>query len=414
MLFLLPYSKQSKQVVMLYSTTILGVMIGVLNSVINTRSLPPELYGDVRYVQNIISFISSLLLVGFFTSGSRLLALSKDESISRRIRGSMVVILVITIAVVMLCMTGFYIVSKENGQSNMSPLWLASIFLCGNILMLNYVNTTAQGDNHIGRISVARLLPSFLYCGAAWLIYRQFGATPVLMLILYNGIAFLVLFFVIWSTRPTFFDLRNSFKALYEENKSYGFNIYVGSVVGVSTGYISGITLGYFCENNASVGFYTLALTICGPLSMLPAIIGTTFFKRFAVEKRISRTVLLLSFVLTSISGIIFIFFIQYVVNYLYDESYSSVSTYAKWLAVAYCLHGLGDMINRFLGAHGQGKQIRNSAIACGIVKTFGSFLFVYLWRINGAVLTAILGSTVYFICLMVYYIKFVNLKSAL
>ena len=349
------------------------------------------------------------LVCYLFVSGSRLLALSKDENYSRRIRGAMVVILTITIFIVMICMTIFYFVSVAQGKTNLKSLWLVSIPLCGNVLMLNYVNTTAQGDNHIGRISIARLAPSAIYCLLAYFIYRSFGATPILMLLLYNGISVLILFFVIWSTKPSFENLRLSFKQLYEENKSYGFNVYIGSVVGVSTGYIAGITLGYFCENNAGVGFYTLALTISHPLSMLPAIIGTTFFKRFANENRISRKIMFASFGITAISCLLFIAFIHIVVNLLYDESYSSVSTYAKWLSIGTSLHGLGDMINRFLGAHGQGRQIRNSAIACGTVKTIGSILFVYLWQINGAVLSAILGSSVYFACLIIYYLNYIK-----
>ena len=51
-------SKQKQQVVLLYFTTMVGVVLGVLASVINTRFLSPSDYGDVRYVQNIINFIS--------------------------------------------------------------------------------------------------------------------------------------------------------------------------------------------------------------------------------------------------------------------------------------------------------------------------------------------------------------------
>lgn len=68
-----------RQVVLPYVTTMLGVVLGVLASIINTRFLSPVDYGDVRYVQNIINFVASLLLFGYFLSGSRLLALSKDE-----------------------------------------------------------------------------------------------------------------------------------------------------------------------------------------------------------------------------------------------------------------------------------------------------------------------------------------------
>ena len=63
-------SKQNKQVVILYASTLLGTLLGVLSSVINTRFLDPIDYGDVRYVQNIINLIASLLLFGYSRSGT--------------------------------------------------------------------------------------------------------------------------------------------------------------------------------------------------------------------------------------------------------------------------------------------------------------------------------------------------------
>ena len=47
-----------------------------------------------------------------------------------------------------------------------------------------------------------------------------------------------------------------------------------------------------FNEDNTEVGFYTLALTVTTPLSTLPAIIGTTYFKQFATQPRIPSKVL--------------------------------------------------------------------------------------------------------------------------
>lgn len=402
--------KQKKQAVLLYMTTALGVLVGVLSSVVNTRALPPELYGNVRYVQNIISFVSSLLLVGYFVSGSRLLALSKSEEYSRRIRGIMCVILAITIGIVMLTMLVMYLYTKLMGeQTGMMSLYLISVPLCGTVLMLNYVNTTAQGDNHIGRISLARLLPSALYVAIAYLIYRVFEATPELMLILYNGIATIVLGIVIISTKPSFKNLKDSFALLNAENRQYGFNVYLGSLAGVSTGYIAGITLGIFCENNANVGFYTLAQSLSAPLAMLPVTIGTTYFKRFASENRISKKILLYSIGLTAASCVLFILLIKYVVLFLYNESYYSVATYASWLVLGTCMQGLGDMFNRFLGAHGKGKQIRNAAFAGGAVLVIGSTVLVRYFQIEGAIVTRILHAMVYLSLMCYYYIVFVR-----
>ena len=407
-------SKQQKQAAFLYATTAVGILVGMLSSVINTRALPPEAYGNVRYVQNLISFISSFLLVGFFVSGSRLLALSKDEEYSRRIRGIMCVILAITVGIVMLVMTGMSIYTGFfDAGSGMLSLYLIAIPFCGNVLMLNYVNTTAQGDNHIGRISAARLLPSLLYVMVAYFVFKYFGASSELMLLMFNGFSVLVLLIIIISTKPSFKDLKGTFRILNEENKKYGFNVYLGSLADNTTSYLAGITLGMFCENNANVGFFTLAVTLSQPLTMLPSIIGTTYFKRFASENKISRKVMLGSVGLTLASLILFVLCIKYVVMFLYNESYYCVATYASWLAVRACLQGMGDMINRFLGAHGQGKQLRNGAFACGAVVLTGSFVLVYFLQVDGAIITKILGSLVYLFMMCYYYVKFTRQQKA-
>lgn len=399
-------SKQNKQIIILYGSSVLGLLIGVLNSVVNTRALEPSLYGDVRFVQNIISFISSLLLVGYFVSGSRLLALSKDENYSRKIRGAMVTILALTVSIVMLCMAILSVVYSLQGKDNMALLFVASIPCCGNVLMLNYINTTAQGDNHIGRISIARLLPSFLYLIIACLVFNAFGASPVLMLLMFNGLSVFVLLIVIYTTKPSFKFLKESFHILHEENKTYGLNVYLGSLAGVSTSYIAGITLGQFCSDNTSVGFYTLALTLANPLSMLPSIIATTYFKRFATQYSIDKKVLINSIMITVLSLFIYILFIDIAVDILYNESYSKVSTYAVWLGLATSIHGFGDMFNRFLGAHGKGKYLRNASFACGFIITVGSVILVYFFQIQGAIITKILGSVIYLSVLFFYYMK--------
>ncbi len=404
-------SKQKKQVLVLYASSILGMLLGVVNSVLNTRSLDPVPYGDVKYVQNILSFVSSLLLIGYFVSGSRLLALSKNEDYSRRIRGAMCFLLAITVGVLGLVMLVLYFFTMVAGNENESLryLYLISVPLGGNVLLLNYVNNTAQGDNQIGRISLARLLPSFVYLIVAGLIYHFFGATPVLMLSLYNGLAVLILGIIIISTKPSFKGLKESLRLLNEENKKYGFDVYLGSLAGVSTTYIAGITLGKFCLDNSSVGFYTLALTMAMPLTMLPSIIGTTYFKTFANTNEISKKVLIYSVGITLLSLLCFVLFVDWIVSILYNESYQSVSSYASYLAIATSVHGIGDMFNRFLGAHGKGKELRNSAVLSGIVVVIGSFILVYYFQITGAIITKILGSVVYFSMMLFYYIKFVK-----
>ena len=388
-----------------------GILLGVLSSIINTRFMDPKDYGDVRYVQNIILFIASLLLFGYFLSGSRLLALSQNECYSRRIRGAMIVILLFASFILILSTIVCFFIHYTNYE--LAFLFIVSLPVCCYPLFSNYVGTTAQGDNQIGRLSLARLLPGLLYVPISYLIFNNFGATSTKMILLQWGIATLVLLAIICSTRPSFKNLKQVFKEINKENKDYGLQLYIGSLVMVATNYIAGITIGLLNSDKSEVGFYTLSLTVTHPLTTLPAIIGTTYFKKFASQPYIPANVLKASVLLSVTSCLLFIILIKPIVSFLYSEEYAIVGTYAIWLSAGFCIHGFGDMINRYLGSHGQGKSIRNSSIANGLCKLFGYTVLVYFWNTKGALFTNVLCSFIYCVVLLYYYKKFISQKDA-
>ena len=114
-------NKHIKQSVVLFAASALSVVLGVVTSVFNTSMLSPSEYGDVRYVNNILNFVASLLLFGYFVSGSRMLALSKDENRSRQIRGVMVVILLVASLVLAISMVVCYYIHREWLNPNVRP-----------------------------------------------------------------------------------------------------------------------------------------------------------------------------------------------------------------------------------------------------------------------------------------------------
>ena len=153
-------TKTKKQVSVLYASSMIGIVVGVLVSILNTRNLAPAEYGDVRYVNNIISFFSGLLLFGYFISGSRLLALSKSEQETREIKGLLITILGITNLILMVIVAICGLVHHFYLAKEFYYLFYLTLPVCGGVaLLLNYVNTSAQGDNSIYTIACARLLP---------------------------------------------------------------------------------------------------------------------------------------------------------------------------------------------------------------------------------------------------------------
>lgn len=397
--------KQRRQIAILYGSTLAGVLLGVLSSIVNTRFLVPAEYGDVRYVQNIINFLATFLIFGYFLSGARLMALSDDRQHVARIKGTMILILCVACFVLSMAMPVCYFL--HTNKPTVAVLFLASMPVCFYPLFLNYIDQTAQGDNQIVHLSMARLLPYLFYVPIGYAVYSHFGATSVRMVLLQWGLYSLIYVGIIIATRPAFNNLRPIWRQLNEENRRYGLQLYIGSLVMVSTNYLAGISLGYFNHDNSEVGFYTLALTVTTPLAALPSIIGTTYFKKFAKQLCIPRKVIIVTVFMTAATCVLFVLLIHPVVRFLYTDKYAVVGTYASILSVGFCIHGLGDMFNRYLCSHGQGVSVRNASIANGIFKIFGYTVLVALFNTNGAIATTIICDVVYFSCLIYYYLKF-------
>ena len=400
--------KGRKQIIILYLATFFGAILNFVASKVNTDFLSTSDYGNVRYVLNIIQLFSWVVLFGWFMSGSRLLALSYDSKISARIRGALIVLL--SVAAVMLMIITLAAGVIHSGNGTVRSLFYCAIPVCIYPLLTNYINTTAQGDNHIGRLALARLLPVLCYIPAALFLFRHFGADSRTVIWLHWGICSAVIILIIITTRPAFSNLKPVFRSLGEENRSYGIQLYWGSLAMVATNYLAGVVLGFLDQDKSNVGFYTLALSFAQPLSYLPGIVGTTYFKRFAHEERIPGKVFAMTLFITVVTCIGFIVFVHPVMK-LYNESYGIVARYASCLAIGFSIHGVGDMINRYLGSHGQGRSIRNSSFLCGAVKIAGSFLLVWLWNVNGAIITMILSSAVYALSLFIGYRSFVKRK---
>lgn len=394
-----------KQIGLLYVSTLAGVGLGVLSSIVNTRFLPPADYGDVRYVQNIINFVSVFLIFGYFLSGARLMALSNEEHYTRKVKGSMLIVLIAACFILATAMPVCYFLHLD--KPTVAFLFLVSLPICSYPILLNYIDQTTQGDNQIGRLSIARILPYLIYVPVGYAVYSYFGATSTNMMLLQWGIYSAVYIAVIISTKPIFRNIKPVWIQLQKENKEYGIQLYLGSLVMVASNYIAGISLGYFNHDNSEVGFYTLALTVTAPLAYLPTIVGTTYFKKFASQSFIPSKVVYATVLMTIISCILFLLIIRPVVTFLYTDKYTVVGIYASYLSIGFCIHGLGDMYNRYLCSQGQGVPVRNASIINGVMKIIGFTILVALFNTSGAICTVLCCDTVYFVCIYYYYKRF-------
>lgn len=402
-------NQRFRQVALLYGATLAGVIVGMGVSVLNTRCLDPSAFGDVRFITNYMAFFSGILMFGLFVSASRLMAVAADSRSSAEIKGASVTILAACCILLVAIMLISGMVFQHVLHRPYARLFYCAMPVCMSPLILNYINTTSQGDNSIGMIAAARVLPSVIYLITGLIVYLNVAATSALMLWLQNGIAVLVFVTLIHLNKPSFRNLGVSLKLILVENRRYGLHVYYGSLANVCVPYVAGISLGLFALDNVSVGFYTLALTLASPLAMAPSVIATSYFKQFASEDRISAKVIRTTALISILSVIGFCILIFPVVGILYDSSYQQVALYACFLSLGSAAQGTGDVFNRFLGAHAQGRQLRNGAWISGAISIIGYTAGVWLWGIYGAICTSVLSSMAYLTTMYLYYLKFTS-----
>ncbi len=396
------FKKQKvRQISSLYFSMVFAVIIGIGVSIVNTRLLGPQQYGNLKFLQNLFNFGVSFLTFGIFVSGSKLLAHRSIEKIRQQLIGNLMILASI---ISLMMIFGFLIFSfyEESIFNNklghiiriFSPLLFVFPFkICLEKIM--------QGDNRIYELSFLNTVPQLLYLTGAITFNYFFPLSLFSALSLQLFILSAVIIIMVIRLKPKFQDIRMNISNIWLENKAYGFHVYIGSLSAVTSGHLAGLCIAYFIDN-VNVGFYALAITVTIPLTMIPTAVGTTFFKDFANSRSIPKKATVFTIILSLCSFVFFILVIDKIIILLYSFDYSPVIPLAYLLSVGSIAYGLGEYLNKFLGAHGCGKAMRNGSIIVGVVNIVGLFILVMYIGVIGAAITKIISSFTY-LCVRYY-----------
>lgn len=382
---------------------VLGMIVGIGVSVVNTRLLGPQQYGDLKFLQTLFSFVVTLFTLGIFSSGSRLLAQKKHKPIRQELIGNLLLFttgisFLLIIALFLFSFFEEFLFNNELGQIIRLTTPLLFVFpfqLCLEKIM--------QGTNQIYELSMFRIGPSILYLFAA-LSFNYFVPLSLIYALTIQLVTLATLIFtMIIIFKPKFCNIKKNIFIVWQENMTYGFQVYIGTIAAVASSHFGGLSIGYFIDNT-NVGFFSLALTITSPLLMIPSSVGTTFYKDFANRNFIPKTVTTITLILSIFTLLIFFLIIKKVILFLYSTEYIAIVPLAYLVSVGRIFHGFGNYINRFLSAHGKGRQIRNSAIAVGAFRVLGYTLLVYTIGVNGAAITVTISGFIYLALIFYFY----------
>ncbi len=401
------------QFIKLFSTTFINIPLSIISSVVITRYLGPELFGDFTFLINIFSFAVIFFDFGIFQAGNRALVLSKDKETAKGYYG---VLLVLLFVLSILMAISLYVYAMLDNNLREKDLELALLFLLPFsclFLIPRFYESLLHADNRINELTISRFLNVaghlILYVFAFYLMNGDGYDRLYVILSMYlitNVFIFIYLFVVL---KPVLSDFFIRYKELFYYLKKFGLNVYIGSVIGVGASQLSGILISYFSVENIGVGFFSLALAFSSPLKMIPNTIATIYYKDFADKAKIPGKLLNTSLFLSIAAIAILWLFINPVINFLYGEGFSQVVRLTYIVSVGMVLYGLADFYNRFLGAHGKGNLLRNGAIIVGIGLLFMNIFLISIWKDIGASIAYVISGIIYLGVMYLYYCNYVK-----
>lgn len=402
-----------RQVGMLFGVNIIVIPLSVISSIIITRFLGPVAYGDFQFLFNIFNLAVVLFTFGFFQAGNRALVLTNDKQKARELYGSMLAVLSVLFIIISVFLAVYALFDKNLNEKGLRTIFMILIPFSWVFLLIRYIEVLFQADNKISLLAKSRLYPRLGFFFSVLLIYFLFfdysGNKLGLICFFFLITQILVFIYIIYRIGPSFVNLKKNIREIFHYNKIYGFNVYLGSVFALGFSQLTGVLISYFANDNSGVGYYSLAVTIGTPLSFIPNVIATTHYKDFSVSPVIPRKLLLITIAITLVVLGVTLILVKPFINIFYTPDFSPVISLTYLVSFGIILSGFADFINRFLGSHGYGKALRNSAILVGFSLLILNIFLIPRFGETGAAYTKFISGLIYLLSMYWYYRRLKN-----
>jgi O-antigen/teichoic acid export membrane protein len=401
-------NERAKQVIALFSVNFLVIPISFISNIIITRFLGPVSFGDFKFIINVFNFCCVLFNFGFFHAANRALVLNQDVKKAKEYYGAMLMVtsvlyLIMSILLIIYAFTDHNI--QEKGLRS-SLLWV--IPFAWTFLLNSYFETMLQADNKIDLLAKSRIYPRIAFFASIVLLYFVFnnykGSRLGLVWIFFLFTQILSYIYILAKINPSFRHLKTRTMEIWKFNREYGFNVYSGALFDTGFEHLGGLLIGYFGVDNSGVGFFALALTISEPLGFIPNVVATTHFREFSQRESISKRLILTTVGITLFALVMNWVLVGPFIKYFYTPKFYPVITLTYIVSLGVLFNGFGDLFNRFLGSHGQGKALRNSAIMVGVLLVVLNVTLIPAFLEKGAAYTRICSGFSYFAIMFLFY----------
>lgn len=390
----------------LFGSMMLSMGLSFFSSIITARLLGPSNYGDLKYIHTVWSLLALVITFGYFYSGSRVLVIEPDIQKCREISGTIIFIsfvmgIIICLVTVLIAYPLDYVFRTNVARImvQMAPLILV-------LPLSNSLSLILQSTNQIYLLAIFNGTPSILYLISILVLSGIKHISTSSVLLSQQLTTLMVIIFVLVSIKPSLNSIKFWWGEIKKRHKTYGFPVYRGALAGIGSTYLNRLAISYWVDNTA-IGFFSLASSLVEPLKLLPNAIATSSFRSFATKPRISSKILLVTIFITFVSFVVAFIFFGTPLSLIYTTKFNEVGPMARALGLGAIFLGFGDLFNRFLGAHGEGKSLQNAAYANGLATVACILIFVPLFGAWGAVIGVIIPNGIYLLQMYLSYRTF-------
>jgi len=400
--------KTGNQTVVLFSSQIIAMVLGVLIGIINTRILGPDGYGILAFFLSLSSFTLLFFRFGLFSATGLLVAEEKAETHERELIGTSVYVAFFVgfLYSIFIFALSFFIDDMFN-TNIADTLRIVSILLV--FMPLSFmIPQVGRGANKIGTLSLFNIIPKAAYIVGAFLLLYFIQPDPFHFIVLNVVSTIFGIAVVVYLFRPIFKNRKQHLKTIWQKTKDYGFDLYLGQIAGISTYQLDAMFITIFV-NTTELGFYSLAMTFTFPMVHFSKALSTSMFKKFVDLDIIPRKIIFYNFIW--LIGCLFglLIFGRLLIQFLYTDAFLPSLPLILPLAFAGLFQGMYQPYNMFLGAKAKGKWLRNGAFALAFFNVQFNIILIPLWGAHGAAVASALSMGVFLSIHIFYYNRYLK-----
>lgn len=398
-------TRTAKQTIALYISQIGAILFGVLFTVINTRYLSQSEFGTLNFYIQVITFLALIFEFGYFTAGSRLIAIQKDYQEERKIIGALIVIglMIVSGFALTLFFASFFIDGLFD--SNIQFFLLIGLVPSAAFPFQYLMQLVFQGSNEVIKLSFYNVLPRLFYFAMIGVAVLTNTFNLTFTAFAYVLSMFVITVLILFMSRPAFKEFKKYFALIKKETKEYGFQVYTGRVAGMM-GYQSNILLIQYFVKEIQVANYALVNFFTSPISMFSRSLCTSLFKGFANQNVIPQRVFRVNYIWLLGASIIYLLIGGIALEFLFSNKYTNAVPIILPMVAANFFMGAFQPYNFFLSAKGKGKYLRNTAIVLTVSTLFFNLMLIPSYGALGAAYATLISLFLDYLVHVYYYRK--------